>query len=127
MAGLRGERDAPEQRILAGGFTRIPNFIIDGILPFVNHTDGIVLIYLLRKTLGWNVESENITLREIQNACGTGRSQASRAAQRWVRSGLFRRIPPLDQGRDRRDISPVLYILNADADPDKILERLARE
>ena len=48
-------------------YTMIPNYIIDRKLPFLSGTELKVLLYILRRTLGFRKSGDLISLSQFQN------------------------------------------------------------
>ncbi len=57
-------------------FTRIPNQIIDFYMGKLTHAQFKVLIFIVRKTLGWNKKSDIISISQIQKMCFISRNTA---------------------------------------------------
>lgn len=72
----------------------VPNFVFDEIVsdPDVPHAAIRVLLYLLRKTVGWDNKHEQLSLRQIQEGAAVTRPTAIHAVRVicdcW---GLFRK------------------------------------
>lgn len=70
-------------------FTRIPNEIIDFYMGKLSHAQFKVLIFILRKTLGWNKKSDIISLSQITSACGISKPTAVTALKELNDMGLI--------------------------------------
>lgn len=57
------------------GYTKIPNYILDEILPSLNGNEFKVLVAILRKTAGWQKNSDAIALSQLKELTGIKHSQ----------------------------------------------------
>ena len=88
----RTRRTAPNVRAaLLPNSTPVPNFFFDTVMPHVPHASFKVLLFIWRKTIGWQKESDLVSLSQIQRGAGVCRDVAIAAAQFWVRIGLCRK------------------------------------
>lgn len=60
-------------------FTQMPNFILDKLLPHLTGSELKVLLVIVRKTMGWQKNSEKISFSTFNKMTGCGRGRASLA------------------------------------------------
>src|SRR5690606_28687453 len=78
-------RDCPTIRRAVRMYTKLPNFIPDTVLSALTRGEILVLIYILRRTLGFHKRRDAIPLRQFVHGivakdgrrldCGTGLSR----------------------------------------------------
>ena len=71
------------RRILLPNSTPCPNWIFDSLLsdPDVPHALRSVLLFLVRKTVGWDRRSDEISLDQIENGASVSRKTAIHAVR----------------------------------------------
>lgn len=63
-----------------GHFTMIDNYVIDEIMPQVSPNGWKVLCFVMRKTIGWQKDTDNISLSQITEGTGIkNRTTANKA------------------------------------------------
>lgn len=89
-----GERDDRKFELdLEKGYCRVPNLFLDALpLTRLNGTQRSILIYILRRTLGWNREYDAIPMSDIAAACRISRKNASRQISDLVNKNMIHRI-----------------------------------
>lgn len=61
------------------GYTKIPNDVLDAILTHgFNYTQLMIILYVLRKTAGWNKKKDSIAVSKIARDSGKQRTYISR-------------------------------------------------
>lgn len=70
-------------------FTRIPNHIIDQILSLNNKGEIKAILAILRKTIGFNKLSEELSLSQLSQLAGITKKTASAAVKRLADMGLI--------------------------------------
>lgn len=100
--------------------TPLPNWIVDDLLPFegVPGSAWRVLLFLWRKTVGWDRRGDYIPISQIMNGAGVGRHQAINAARLWEAVGLFRR----SRAQDRRGTNR--FTVNLDISGEEVCRRM---
>lgn len=71
--------------------TPLPNFFVDVIMPRVRPADFAVLLFIWRKTIGWNKLEDCIPLSQMQRGTGRGRARLLRSLRLWEALGLIER------------------------------------
>lgn len=66
-------------RLLHPNTFQMPNAYVDLALPHLTGTETKILLYIARKTFGWNKHEERIPSRLIVEEAGVGRSQTFEA------------------------------------------------
>lgn len=77
-----------------------------------------VLLVLWRQTVGWQKESDLISLTQIQRKARIGRRHAVEASRFWEQAGLFTREKNGYRGTIR-------FHVNLDFDPSQVLQKIA--
>ena len=70
-------------------YTRIPNFILDEWMRIMHASSFTVLMAICRKTLGWQKESDNISLTQIQELTGLTRPIVVKAIKELTNKELI--------------------------------------
>ena len=70
-------------------YTRIPNFILDEWMRIMHASSFTVLMAICRKTLGWQKESDNISLTQIQELTGLTRPVVIKAIKELTNKELI--------------------------------------
>lgn len=78
------------RRILDAGYTKVPNLFIDRLMPRVRPAHFKVLIFIWRKTVGWQKQRDYISLTQIQSGAGVCRATAVSGIKFWKQVGLIR-------------------------------------
>jgi len=96
-----------------GNFTVVNNFIIDHIMPTVSPNAFKVLMFAIRKTVGWHKESDRISYSQFMEGCGIGgRSTVSKAIKELIALNYLHRHKV---GCHKRTKKPLYaYSLNAE-------------
>jgi len=88
MTATREEHEAKPKRrgtrsILLPNSSPVPNWFLDDVLsdPEVPHALRSVLMFLLRKTVGWDRKSDEISLVQIEDGAGVSRKTAIHAVR----------------------------------------------
>ncbi|OQY33577.1 MAG: hypothetical protein B6243_06315 [Anaerolineaceae bacterium 4572_5.2] len=64
-----------------GGYTRVLNEFLDLYMPMMSGSEFKMLMFLLRKTVGWNRRSDHISISQVVRGAGVGKRTAVRAAK----------------------------------------------
>lgn len=89
---------------IKGGFTRIPNDILEALCGLgVSGSEMRVLLYIIRRTYGFNTGSAEIPLSAIGNAVGMSRVNVSKVLKKLNSAGLISRSP--ENGNNPRTYS----------------------
>lgn len=102
------------------GFTRIPNFLLDEVMPRVAIEDFRVLLFFYRRTEGWQKRRDRISLSQIQEGANVCRDKAISAGELWHEVGFVRRRPGIGLR------GTMEYEIVGDYDPKVITSRLDR-
>ena len=80
------------------GFVPIPNAYIDRYLADLSGAELKVLLAVLRRTVGWRKESDEISIEQLQQMTGLARSSVRDGLQELVKRGLLDSSPcPIPQ------------------------------
>jgi phage replication O-like protein O len=96
------------------GFTQVDNFLLDDVFPLVATKFPkypSVLLAIIRKTIGWQKDSDWISLTQLQRQSGASRKCVVAAVSCWCQVGLVRK-----EGRSGPR-GTVRYSLIRDYDP----------
>jgi hypothetical protein len=95
---------APQEAWNSPGFCQVPNVLIDGALDILGLAELKVIIFIIRRTLGFNKLSDRISISQFEKGIctrngrwlnhGTGlcRKSINRALNSLEKSGLIKRI-----------------------------------
>jgi hypothetical protein len=89
VASNRRELSSIRNKLLPES-TPVPNFVFDQIMPLVPHAEFKVLLVLVRKTIGWQKESDFVSLSQIMKLAGVSRDVAIAGTRLYVEIGLVR-------------------------------------
>jgi hypothetical protein len=110
----RGVRRAALER----GSVPVPWFFLDALMPAVTPHEFVVLLFVWRKTVGWDKARDWISLSQMQKGTGLSRNTILRAVGLWCSVGLVMRL-------ERHGIrGTVAYAVNVDYDEATVLNRL---
>jgi len=70
-------------------FLQVPNAVIDELLPDLTGAELKCYLVVIRKTKGWNKESDNISISQFMKATGLSNSAVIKACESLVKYGLF--------------------------------------
>jgi phage replication O-like protein O len=68
-------------------FTQLPNAVVDVLLPHLTDPELRVLLYIVRRTFGFQRDSDNISLRQMTD--GLKRSAVAKALQGLQQKGII--------------------------------------
>lgn len=102
-----------------GHFTPIHDSIIDVVMPMTPPSAFKVLMFVLRKTRGWQKEEDQQSMRQIMVGCGIGSLETTHKAVTWlIENGLLTvRKGPL--------LEAYSYTLNRDFELSGVTETVA--
>ncbi len=70
-------------------FLQVPNAVIDELLPDLTGAELKCYLVVIRKTKGWNKESDNISINQFMKATGLSNSAVIKACESLVKYGLL--------------------------------------
>ena len=70
-------------------FLQVPNAVIDDLLPDLTGAELKCYLVVIRKTKGWNKESDNISISQFMKATGLSNSAVIKACESLVKYGLL--------------------------------------
>ena len=70
-------------------FLQVPNAVIDDLLPDLTGAELKCYLVVIRKTKGWNKESDNISISQFMKATGLSNSAVIKACESLVQYGLL--------------------------------------
>lgn len=85
-------RATPAQQTTVAGFTRVPNDLLDRILPTLDTYDQSVLIRLYRLARGFNSETCRVSVPTLAKACNISERQTRKSIARLEARELVKRI-----------------------------------
>ena len=77
-------------------FTALPNIYVDEYLSELSGAETKVLIVILRKTVGWQKESDEISLSQIEKITGLARHSVIAALRGLMKRGLVVQTKPAE-------------------------------
>lgn len=104
--------------IAADVFTRIPNGILDRVLPTLNPYDQLVLLRLYRLSRGFGKEECTVGYQTLGVACNMSTRQAQISVERLILAGWIERVDMVQGGQSRQGRGSV-YRINLPAVPTK--------
>jgi len=79
------------KRMLIPNSFQTPNLIVDDLLPYLKGTELKVLLFLMRKTFGWQKKSDRISLSQFEKGTGVGRANIVEALKQLRNCNLILR------------------------------------
>ena len=73
-------------------FTQIPNHILDEILPNITGAEGLVLVFLCRKTYGWHKKEDKISISQFEKGTALKGNSIRRALKNLENRKIINRI-----------------------------------
>ena len=70
-------------------FLQVPNAVIDELLPDLTGAELKCYLVVIRKTKGWNKESDNISISQFMKSTGLSNSAVIKACESLVQYGLL--------------------------------------
>ena len=70
-------------------FLQVPNAVIDELLPDLTGAELKCYLVVIRKTKGWNKESDNISISQFMKATGLSNSAVIKACESLIKYGLL--------------------------------------
>lgn len=70
-------------------FLQVPNAVIDELLPDLTGAELKCYLVVIRKTKGWNKESDNISISQFMKSTGLSNSAVIKACESLVKYGLL--------------------------------------
>jgi len=71
------------------GFTTIPNIYLDECMPELSNPELRVLLAILRRTVGWQKESDEISIEQLQRMTGLARNSVRVGLRGLLKRGLI--------------------------------------
>lgn len=68
---------------------QVPNELIDRLMPDISGTAFMCLLFIIRKTKGWQKEADYIAVSQFQKSIGKGRATVFRALDELSEKGLI--------------------------------------
>jgi DNA-binding Lrp family transcriptional regulator len=108
---------APAQQTTVAGFTRLPNDLLDHLLPTLDTYDQSLLIRLYRLARGFNSDTCRVSVPTLAKACNVSERQVRKSIVKLEGRGFIRRIE-LDFGNKNLALRGTTFkILISDATP----------
>jgi hypothetical protein len=105
------EPSAIEQvSIEPGSFTRIPNGILDRVLPTLNPYDQLILLRLYRLSRGFGKEECTVGYESLGKACNMSGRQAQISTDRLALAGWIERVGVRQGGKSRHSRGSVYRV-----------------
>ena len=89
---LKTKGDFMNFSIQAPTYTQMPNDLLDKWLPHLKEVELKVLLFIIRKTIGWHKIRDQISLSQLQTATGATQTNVINAAKDLIKKGLIRKI-----------------------------------
>ena len=96
--------------IASDAFTRIPNGILDRVLPTLNPYDQLVLLRLYRLSRGFGKEECTVGYQTLAIACNMSARQAQISVERLVLAGWIERVDTVQGGKSRQERGSVYRV-----------------
>jgi len=74
------------------GYLKIPNDVLDSILPALDPTEAVVFLRLYRLSVGFNQTSCTVGLTGLMRVCNVSESTCRRALRRLLELGFIRQV-----------------------------------
>jgi hypothetical protein len=111
------QRAAPAQGAAVAGYTRVPNDLLDRILPTLDPYDQTVLVRLYRLSRGFGSDTCRVSIPVLAKACNVSERQVRISVGRLEVRELVRRVEQDFGNRDRSLRGTTFLILIPDATP----------
>lgn len=99
------------------GYTKIPNDVLDAILTHgFNYTQLMIILYVLRKTAGWNKKKDSVSVSMVARKIGRRREYVSTLVRELEEAGVLKvsrprnGVPPVVSVTSPKGWKPVKYI-----------------
>jgi hypothetical protein len=86
-------------------YTAIPNWIIDDVMPVISPASAKVLMYVLRRTAGWQRESDAISVRQFSTTLNLSKPTVLKALKELI----GHRVIAVDYGSTHGDRDVNVY------------------
>lgn len=86
-------------------YTAIPNWIMDDVMPVISPASAKVLMYVLRRTAGWQRESDAISVRQFSTALNLSKPTVLKALKELI----GHRVIAVDYGSTHGDRDVNVY------------------
>ena len=92
--GLRVLPQTPrsEMRIDAPNYTQVPNILLDEWLNILGHAELKVILFIVRKTIGYHKVRDKISILQIQENTGLTRSNVTSAVKSLINRKLIKKV-----------------------------------
>jgi DNA-binding Lrp family transcriptional regulator len=107
----------PAQQTTVAGFTRVPNELLDRIVPTLDTYDQSVLIRLYRLARGFNSDTCRVSVPTLAKACNISERQTRKSIVRLEGRGLVQRIEQDFSNKNMALRGTTFKILISDAAP----------
>lgn len=91
-----------QHAIAPDAFTRIPNGILDRVLPTLSAYDQLVLLRLYRLSRGFGKEECTVGYQTLAVACNMSARQAQISVERLILAGWIERVDMVQGGQSRQ-------------------------
>lgn len=112
---MENMNDGAEEFRLHSDFLQFPRWAIDDLMP-VNGLPAPffrVLLFTLRKTLGWGKREDYIPLSQIERGACVGRRDACNALRFWTEVGIIEVLPDGKRGMNKIRITGRVSVTEA--------------
>lgn len=96
--------------IASDAFTRVPNGILDRVLPTLNPYDQLVLLRLYRLSRGFGKEECTVGYQTLAVACNMSARQAQISVERLTLAGWIERVDTVQGGKSRQERGSVYRV-----------------
>ena len=74
-------------------YTQIPNAYLDKLMYQLSPAENLVMLFIMRKTFGWQKQSDIISYSQIQKGTGLSRPTVSKALKGLIQNNLINATP----------------------------------
>lgn len=114
MSGESAENDTIKPFGQQGHYTAVHDAVFDVVMPMCPPNAFKVLMFVVRKTVGWQKHADSLSYSQIREGCGIASDSTVRSALKWL-THHDHRLLNAHSGRDhlgKREIAT--YSLNTD-------------
>lgn len=108
---------APAPQTTVAGYTRVPNDLLDRILPTLDTYDQSVLVRLYRLARGFNSDTCRVSVPTLAKACNVSERQVRKSVARLEARELIQRVEQDFGNRDKTLRGTIFRVLIADPTP----------
>ncbi|MFN8009445.1 MAG: hypothetical protein U0V70_20915, partial [Terriglobia bacterium] len=103
VSTLQGSTEPRKQ-----GYLKIPNDVLDSILPTLDPTEAVVFLRLYRLSVGFNQSRCTVGITGLMRVCGVSESTCRRTLRRLLELGLIRQVEVVNT----REVKGTTYQIN---------------